>query len=172
MFPCLVYQRAKQFEISLINSRFSRKKYKSRKPRSFYELQLTQHCEKYNLATQSNNTLILHIFRQKYFWLVSENLCSKDKESFHLAWVVIYRTTWATFYTKAWKIKKSLPPKKKSLCCAKSNFIALVLQNFLYILIFQETEIQKKRSLYFKKQKPLKASYISENVAFKPKLKK
>ena len=44
-------------------------------------------------------------------------------------------------------------PKKKSLYFKKWNFLALVLKNFLYFLVFQETETPNN-SLYFRKQKP------------------
>ena len=43
-----------------------------RKPRSFYEPQLTQHYKKYTPATQPKTLLNLQIFQQLCFWLVSE----------------------------------------------------------------------------------------------------
>ena len=53
----------------------------------------------------------------------------------------------------------------------KWNFLALVLKNVFYFIIFWESETTKNY-LYLRKQKPLNASYISENGTFKCKLKK
>ena len=41
------------------------------KPHSFDEPQLTQHCKKYNPATEPKTLLTLQIFPQTFFWLVS-----------------------------------------------------------------------------------------------------
>ena len=48
------------------------------------------------------------------------------------------------------KNKKKIHPEKNSLHFRKWNFLALISKNFLYFVIFRETEIRKS-FLYFGK---------------------
>ena len=92
--------------------------------------------------------------------------------------VVIYGPTWCTFQSKLEKNKKIHPEKN---CLYFWKFLALILENFLNFLIFQETGTLKKllifreiklfsppreNFLYFRKQKPDKFSYIFWKESF------
>ena len=84
--------------------------------------------------------------------------------------VVIYGATWCTFQSKLEKNKKIHPEKN---CLHFWKFLALILENFLNFLIFQETGTLKKLLIfreiklfspprenfsYFRKQKPRQVS--------------